>query len=70
MDKNEKIYDKNGTLLTKGDLIDNEGATLEVYYDEWYIDANSKDTIWRIEEFRLDTYKDGYCLLDFEKRGV
>ena len=67
MRKEEKIYDKNGTLLNQGDLIDNEGATLEIYYDEWYIDANNKDTIWRIEEFTIEPYKDGYCLVDFYK---
>ena len=69
MDKEIKIYDKNGTLLKKGDLIDTDGCTLEVYYNEWYIDANSKDTIWRIEEFRLDNYNDGIMLIDFEKKG-
>ncbi len=67
MKKSEKIYDKNGTLLVQGDVIDTDGCTLEIYWDEWYIDANSKDTIWRIEEFVLETFKDGYCLVDFEK---
>lgn len=67
MKKEEKIYDKNGTLLKQGDVIDTDGCTLEIYYDEWYVDANSKDTIWPIETFTLQCYKDGYCLVDFEK---
>jgi len=67
MDKNEKIYDKNGTLLKVGDVIDTDGSTLEIYYDEWYVDPHSKNTIWRIEEFSLSTYKDGILLDDFEK---
>lgn len=69
MKATEKIYDKHGTLLRNGDLIDCEGATLETYWNEWYIDANSKDTIWKIEEFSLSNYKDGYMLVDFEKIG-
>ena len=67
MKKEEKIYDKNGTLLKQGDVIDTDGCILEIYYDEWYIDANSKDTIWPIEDFTLQRYKDGYCLVDFKK---
>ena len=67
MKKEEKIYDKNGTLLKQGDVIDTNGCTLEIYYDKWYIDANSKNTIWPIENFTLQCYKDGYCLVDFEK---
>lgn len=67
MNKDEKVYDKNGTLLKAGDVIDDDGSTLEIYYDEWYIDPHSKDTIWRIEEFWLDAYKDGVLLVDFEK---
>jgi len=67
MKKEEKIYDKNGTLLKAGDVIDKEGCTLEVFNNEWYIDAHSKNTIWRVEEFTLQRYKDGYCLADFEK---
>ena len=65
----EKIYDKNGTLLKQGDIIDTDGCTLEAYFDEWYIDPNSKNTIWRIEEFEIQNYKDGYKLVDFEKKG-
>lgn len=67
MDKKTNIYDKNGTLLKVGDVIDTDGSTLEIYYDEWYIDPRSKNTIWRIEEFSLSTYKDGILLDDFEK---
>ena len=67
MDKKTNIYDKNGTLLKVGDVIDTDGSTLEIYYDEWYIDPHSKNTIWRIEEFSLSTYKDGILLDDFEK---
>lgn len=67
MDKKTNIYDKNGTLLKVGDVIDTDGSTLEIYYDEWYIDPHSKNTIWKIEEFSLSTYKDGIILDDFEK---
>lgn len=67
MDKKTNIYDKNGTLLKVGDVIDTDGSTLEIYYDEWYVDPHSKNTIWRIEEFSLSTYKDGILLDDFEK---
>lgn len=67
MNKCWKIYDKNGVLLNKGDVIDTDGATLEIYWDEWYI-AGNKDC-WRIEEFNLASYKDGVLLVDFEKVG-
>lgn len=67
MKKEEKIYDKNGTLLKQGDVIDTDGCTLEIYWDEWYIDPHSKNTIWPIENFTLQSYKDGYYLADFEK---
>lgn len=65
MKKEEKIYDKDGTLLKNGDVVDEEGATLEVQFDEWYI-CGKKD-MWRIEEFSIQRYKDGYLLLDFKK---
>ena len=65
MKKEEKIYDKNGALLKQGDIIDTDGCTLEIYYDEWYI-AGQRDC-WEIEEFALQKYKDGYCLVGFEK---
>lgn len=70
MNKNYKIYDKNGTLLKDGDrLTDGYDNTnwLKIYWDEWYI-AGNKD-IWQIEEFRIDCYKDGFYLIDFEKVG-
>ena len=65
MHKDYKVYDKNGTLLKKGDVIDTDGATLEIYWDEWYI-AGNRDC-WQIEEFSLTPYKDGVLLEDFEK---
>ena len=65
MHKDYKIYDKNGTLLKKGDVIDTDGSTLEIYWDEWYV-AGKRDC-WQIEEFTLQNYKDGYCLVDFQK---
>jgi hypothetical protein len=65
MKKEEKIYDKNGTLLNNRDVIDTDGCTLEIHYDEWYI-CGKKD-MWRIEEFTIECYKDGYLLTDFEK---
>lgn len=65
MKKEEKIYDKDGTLLKNGDIVDEEGATLEIHFNEWYI-CGKKD-MWKIEEFSLQCYKDGYLLLDFKK---
>ena len=66
MNKNEKVYDNKGTLLKPNDNF-TDGTSIRVYYDEWYIDANSKDTMWKIEQFGLDQYKDGVMLVDFEK---
>ena len=65
MSKNEKIYDKNGTLLKQSDIIDDEGATLEIHWDEWYICG--KRDMWKVEQFTLESYKDGYLLPDFQK---
>lgn len=65
MNKNEKIYDKNGTLLHQGDVIDTDSCTLEIYYEGWYVVGYK--VMWPIEEFTLEPYKDGYCLVDFEK---
>ena len=64
-----KIYDKNGTLLKDGDRLD-DGSSLKSYWREWYIDCNSKDTIFPITEFTLENYKDGYQLPDFEKEST
>ncbi len=66
MSKDDKIYDKNGTLLKQGDVIDTDGCTLEVYWDEWYI-VGEKDTMWPLEIFSIESYKDGYCLVDFQR---
>lgn len=67
MNKDCKVYDKNGTLLKKGDVIDTDGCTLEIYWDEWYIVGNRD--CWKIEEFSLTSYKDGVLLVDFEKQS-
>lgn len=64
-----KIYDRNGTLLKDGDKLD-DGSSLKSYWREWYIDCNSKDTIFPITEFILDNYKDGFKLVDFEKEST
>lgn len=63
----ENIYDKNGIKIEFGDIIFDgyDKNTLEPYYGEIYI-AGTK-SIWRIENFSLDTFKDGYKLNDFEK---
>ena len=66
MKATERIYDKNGTLLISGDLI-NDGYDINELYDfedTWYI-AGNKD-MWKLEQFNLETYKDGYLLVDFE----
>lgn len=65
MNKDYKIYDKNGTLLKSEDVIDADGAILLDFCGEWYI-AGQRE-MWPIEEFTLQCYKDGYCLVDFEK---
>ena len=67
MKKEEKIYDKNGTLLKNGDVVKDgrDTNTIEVHYDEWYI-VGYKD-MWKVEQFFLEPYKDGILLTDFEK---
>lgn len=64
---NIKIYDKNGIELKIGDRLsdgyDNDNW-LEEHYNELYISGNRD--MWRLEEFRLDNYKDGIMLIDFE----
>ena len=67
MKKDEKIYDKNGVKLEFGDKVFDgyETNTFDTYYDELYI-AGEK-SIWKIENFQLTCYEDGYKLVDFEK---
>lgn len=62
-----KMYDKNGTLLKSGDIVTDgyDDNTFENYWGEWYI--SGKRDAWRVEEFRLEAYKDGVLLVDFEK---
>lgn len=73
MKKNMIIYDKNGTQLKEHDVLFDDptdeysNVTLEYYFDEWYLAG--KVSCWRIEEFSLDTFKDGIKLVDFEKVG-
>ena len=66
----KKVYDKNGVLLNIGDRLSDGYTThnwLSIYWGELYISGN-KD-IWKLEQFSLDAYNDGYKLIDFEKVG-
>lgn len=67
MKKEEKIYDKNGTLLKNGDIVTNgqDTNTIEEHCNEWYIVGHK--AMWKIEQFFLENYKDGVLLGDFEK---
>lgn len=67
MKKDNKIYDKNGRELDFGDIVFDgySNSTIENYYNEIYIAGNKN--IWRIEEFSLSCYQDGYKLNDFVK---
>lgn len=67
MNKIEKIYDKNGVKLELGDnLFDGyEIRVFDTYFDDLFIIG--RKSVWRIENFYLTCYEDGYCLVDFEK---
>ena len=69
MKKSEKIYDKKGIKLEFGDKVFDgyDISTFDTYYNELYI-AGEK-SIFPIDQFNLTCYKDGYMLLDFEKKG-
>jgi len=63
-----KMYDKNGTLLANKDRLTDgydKDNWLTDFDGEWYISGNRD--MWCVEEFRLEAYKDGILLVDFEK---
>ena len=67
MKKSENIYDKKGVKLELGDQVFDgyDVNTFDTYYDELYIVGEK--SIWKIENFNLTCYEDGYQLVDFEK---
>lgn len=67
MTKENKIYDRNNEQINYGDKVyDGYGAaTLETHYGDIYICGNRD--MWKIEQFKLEAFNDGYKLVDFVK---
>lgn len=66
MDKTIKLYDSLGRIINNGDkFVDGTSIFINENDENWYIDMDARE--WDISEFNYIPFKDGYCLVDFEK---